>query len=174
MPKKLLKRYLPTRHTLQKHQFLQHFGERLHDPNLWHLNRRSVAGACAVGLFIAFVPVPFQMVLAAAVAIALRINLPMSVALVWVSNPITIPFLGYFTYEIGSWALQMEPLFDRFTLDTISERILDIWQPLLLGCFIVGTSLAVTGYFTVGLFWRLHVIRAWKARCAKRAQAKIK
>ena len=78
MAKKLIRRYLPDAHKIRDHKHLRLFGTLLHDPNLWHLNRRSVAGAFAVGLFMAFVPMPFQMIPAAALAILLRVNLPIS------------------------------------------------------------------------------------------------
>ncbi|MFW6343056.1 MAG: DUF2062 domain-containing protein, partial [Halothiobacillaceae bacterium] len=77
------------------------FGSRLQDGNLWHLNRRSVSGGVAVGLFSAFVPIPFQMVLAAGLAILLRVNLPLSVVLVWITNPITIVPLLWVANRIG-------------------------------------------------------------------------
>ena len=71
MAKKLIRRYLPDPHKIRDHKHLRLFGTLLHDPNLWHLNRRSVSGAFAVGLFMAFVPMPFQMIPAAALAILL-------------------------------------------------------------------------------------------------------
>ena len=40
------------------------FGRWLHHPNLWHLNRRSVSGAVAIGSFSGLVPGPLQMLTA--------------------------------------------------------------------------------------------------------------
>jgi len=34
-------------------------------PMVWHLNRRSVAGGVAVGLFVSWMPLPMQMLVAA-------------------------------------------------------------------------------------------------------------
>jgi len=77
MPKKFIKRYLPDHEKIRNHKSLNKiFGTLLHDPNLLHLNRRSVSGAMAVGLFLAFVPLPIQMGLAAGIAILIRVNLP--------------------------------------------------------------------------------------------------
>ncbi len=66
MAKKTIQRFLPDPNKIRHHKSLKIFGKLLQDANLWHLNRRSARGAFAVGLFFAFIPVPFQMVLAAA------------------------------------------------------------------------------------------------------------
>ena len=105
MPKKLLQRFMPNHETIKNQKALKIFGSVLYNPNLWSLNRHSAAGAFAVGLFIAFIPLPSQMIMASGVAILCGVNLPLSVALVWVSNPITMPFLFYFAYRIGAWIL---------------------------------------------------------------------
>jgi len=52
-------------------------------PMVWHLNRRSVAGGVAVGLFVSWVPVPLQMLFAAVLAAVLRVHVPVSVVMVW-------------------------------------------------------------------------------------------
>jgi len=53
--------------------------ELLADPKLWHLNRHTVAGGVAVGLFVSWIPIPLQMILAAFIAAQLRVHVPVSV-----------------------------------------------------------------------------------------------
>jgi len=167
MPKRFIKRLLPHHSEVKEHKFLKHLGTLLHDPNLWHLNRHSVSKAVALGLFIAYVPLPFQMVLAAILAIWLRVNLPISVALIWISNPITIPPMFYGAYKFGSWLLNQPPqqLEFELSIDWLTNSVGGIWEPLLLGSLVLGSALALAGYLTTRLIWRLWVINHWKRRC---------
>jgi hypothetical protein len=166
MARKLIKRYLPEMHTIRHHKHLRIFGSLLHDPNLWHLNRRSVAGAFAVGLFMAFMPVPLQMVPAAAAAIFFRVNLPISVALVWITNPLTMPPVYYLCYRIGAWLLGRPML--AFTADLswtgVATELLHTWQPFLVGCLVIATGASALGYFGMQGLWRWHVVREWEKR----------
>lgn len=166
MPRKLIKRYAPNYEHVRKSRCLRLFGTLLHDPNLWHLNRRSVSGAVAVGLFWAIIPIPLQMVAAAATAILLRVNLPISVALVWISNPLTIPPIFYFCYVIGTWLMGKPDTHGEFefSLQWIQASLGQIWQPLYLGSFLVGTILAVTGFFGMRTFWHLYVMHKYRKR----------
>ena len=83
MAKNFIKKYLPDPDSIKNHQSMQIFGKLLHDGNLWHLHRRSARGAFAAGLFAALMPMPGQTVLAAALAIIFRCNIPIAVALCW-------------------------------------------------------------------------------------------
>jgi uncharacterized protein (DUF2062 family) len=174
MPKRIFKRYMPDHKTIKEHKHLQFLGTLLHDPNLLHLNRRSVSGAFAVGLFMAFVPIPLQMVAAAIGAIIARVNLPISVGLVWITNPLTMPPLYYFCYLVGTWILgtPARNVEFQFSAEWFSEELQIIWQPFLLGCFTVSTVSAILGYVSVRAFWRLHVISSWKRRHEKRLAQK--
>lgn len=167
MPKKFIKKYMPDHEAIRHHPHLNKvFGKLLHDPNLLHLNRRSVSSAFAVGLFMAFVPVPFQMLLAAAAAIIVRCNLPIAVGLVWISNPVTIPPMFYFCYLVGAAILggEHEPFQFELTWKWLMEGLGAIWEPFLLGCAVVGIISALLGYFTIRLVWRLHIISLIKER----------
>ena len=97
---KWLKRFVPNTKEIKEHKHLKIFGKFIQNPNLWHFNRYSVSTAFSTGLFAALMPVPFQMLLGAALAILVRANIPISVALAWVSNPITTPPLLYLQYKI--------------------------------------------------------------------------
>lgn len=146
------------------------FGTLLHDPNLLHLNRRSVSGAMAVGLFWAFAPLPTQMLMAAGTAIFIRVNLPISVGLVWITNPVTMPPIFYFCYKLGTWVLGTPLLDIEFELSWhwLASELDTIWQPFLLGCFIAGSTAAVLGWGGMRLLWRLHIIRHLKQRKLRR------
>ena len=106
MPKALLRRYLPSPDKIREQKSLGFLRHRLGDPSVWHLNRRSASLAMFWGLFFAFMPMPFQMIPATLIALALRINLPMILVLTWLTNPITIlPFM-YVAYAVGSLILK--------------------------------------------------------------------
>lgn len=167
MPKRLLKRYLPDHDKVRKNETLNRlFGKLLHDPNLLHINRRSISGAFFVGLSMAFVPVPFQMALAAGLAIYLRVNLPVSVGLVWITNPLTMPAIYYFCYEVGQYILggTLEDIVFEISYESLQTVLGEIWQPFLLGSFIAGITSGALGMVTIRLLWRLHVVRRWQKR----------
>lgn len=171
MPRRFIKRLLPHHSEIKEHKYLKHLGEQLHDPNLWHLNRHSVSKAVAVGLFLMYVPVPFQMLLAALVAIWLRINLPIAVVLVWISNPFTMPPMFYAAYKLGAWITGHEPQPIQFEIswEWLSTSLSGIWEPFLLGCFISASLLSIAGYFASQLLWRIITIRNWRRRNGKKA-----
>ncbi|MCP4408240.1 MAG: DUF2062 domain-containing protein [Gammaproteobacteria bacterium] len=173
MPRRLIKRWFPDLHLVRTHRSLRLFGGLLHNPNLWHLNRRSVAGAFAVGLFTAFVPVPFQMVLAAALAIAFRVNLPISVVLVWISNPITMPPIFYSAYLLGQFVLGVIPREFNFELSMywLTTELSNVWRPFLLGCFLLGAGSALVGYTSVRLYWRYLIVQKFERRQNRRRRS---
>lgn len=166
MAKKLIKQWMPDPEKLKATPGLGPLGRMLEDPNLLHLNRHSVSIAFFVGLFCCFFPIPGQMILAGFLAFALRCNLPISVALVWISNPITIPPIFYATYRLGVWILGSPELdFDiELTWAWFAEEFPHLWQPLVVGSVLCGIFFGTLGYFSMQLFWRWHVAKSWKQR----------
>ena len=166
MPKKFMKRYLPSPEKVRQMKSLNFLGDIVREPNLWHINRHSVARAFLIGVWFCFIPMPFQMLASALFAIWLNANLPLAVALVWISNPVTMPLIFYFNYKLGSWMLS-RPLLDfEFSpsLAWVSERLLDIGIPLYLGSLVVATVSACFAYLIIQLLWRRKVRAHWRLR----------
>jgi len=166
MPKKRLKQLMPDPHSIKNNKYLQIFGDLLHNDNLWHLNRRSIARAFAVGLFCAFVPVPFQMVLAAGIAILVNANLPISLALVWITNPLTMPAIFYLCYLVGTWAINAPQKEFEFNASWqwIVDSLTTIGPAFLLGCLICATLFSIIGYVGINIIWRSSVVKKWNQR----------
>ena len=175
MPRNILRRYLPDPGKVSENPALRPVGKWLKNPEIWHMHRRSIAGATFIGLFCAFVPIPFQMLLAAFLAIVARCNLPLSVALVWISNPITIGPMFYFTYRLGAWLLSMDVAVSSVELSFswLIENLDDIGYPLIFGSLLCGWVAGVTGFVLVRVSWRLHVISRWRERRASRAARRL-
>lgn len=121
------------------------------------------------------VPIPFQMIPATATAILFRINLPISIALVWISNPLTVPPIFYFAYRVGLWLLDQDAAVGEFEMspEWLADSIELIWEPLLAGSLFVGTLLGMIGYTAIRLIWRWFIIRKYRRRQASR-MAKLK
>ncbi len=172
MPRKFLKKWTPDPAQLKAQKHLRFLGDALHASHLWQFNRGSVAKACAIGIFCMWIPVPFQTVLAAVGAVFFRANLPVSVALVFITNPLTMPPMFYFCYKIGALILGTPPQQFSFELsmDWLANGMLLIWKPFVLGVSLVAVVSSVFAYYGALLLWRLHIVqrlrnsRAVKAR----------
>jgi uncharacterized protein (DUF2062 family) len=170
MPKNRIKKLLPHPSKITKSGSLTVFGDVIHDPNLWHINRQSVSRAFFIGIFCAFLPFPGQTVIAVLLAMLVHANLPISVILIWVSNPITIPPMFYSTYKLGTWLLQIPET--SFTIELswqwLTNEFALIWQPLLLGSMVCGVLFGAIGYYCMLGFWRWSVIKRWEERKKQR------
>ncbi|MBT5411963.1 MAG: DUF2062 domain-containing protein [Cellvibrionales bacterium] len=170
MPKKILGRWLPAYSKIKKSPALHWMGPIFARPNLFHINRASVSTSFFIGIFVAFLPIPGQTLIAAFLALLFSSNLPIAVALVWISNPLTIAPLFIFTYGIGVLLLGME--FIDFTLEFSWSWIITqgklIWLPLLTGSFITGLVCGSLGYILINLLWKWKVQKNWVARQGKR------
>ena len=114
---------------------------------------------------------PWQMLTSALSAIYLRANLPLSVALVWISNPLTMAPIWYFNYRIGALLMgerARENIHFQMSWDWISHTFIAIWQPLMLGSLLVGLALGSMGYLAIHLLWRVHVNLSWRRRLSDR------
>lgn len=174
MPRKLLRRWLPDADTIRKTKGLGWLAPLLQDSNLFHINRQSVSRAFFIGVFVAFLPMPMQTVPAALLALWLRANLPISVALIWLTNPITMPPVLYGCYELGRRILGHErmPFHFEMSFDWIFSGAKAIWWPLLTGSLVAGLVMGFLAWLSIRLLWQWHVVRNWEARKRNRQRAK--
>jgi uncharacterized protein (DUF2062 family) len=171
MPKKTLKSLMPSAARVREIKSLHVLGDWIYETNLWHLNRYSASMAFFVGLFMAFMPIPGQMPLAALLALLLRCNLPISVCLVWITNPLTMPALFFMAYQVGALIINVPVTAIEFELsfNWLSHQLANIWQPFLLGCLICGLFFGCLGYFVISMLWRWRVSVHWRERKRRRA-----
>src|SRR3954464_10124840 len=109
MPRRFFRKYFPSHERVRQNKHIARFGGFLHHPNLWHLNRHSVAGGVALGLFAGLVPGPLQMLTALLMAIPLHVTLPVALLTTLYTNPLTIVPLYLLAYEYGRLLLGEHP-----------------------------------------------------------------
>lgn len=172
MPKKLLKKYMPDPERIRNMKALSFLGDRLHSPNLWHLNRRSVSRAFAIGLWAMYTPpLPWQQIMAGILAVYLEANVPIAVSLVWITNPLTWIPLYYIPYKLGLIVLGMDGFsFSEFSELFSVDKALELGTPLLLGCLILMHAGGLVGYFGIQYLWRRSVLHQLKLRKFRNAE----
>ncbi len=144
----------------QMHPKLAEFVDR-HNISREYLtvNRRSVSKALLVGLFIAVIPMPFQMLAVLAVTPFMRFNVPIALAMCWLSNPFTMPPMYYVEYLTGCKLLGIEPIHDiSLTVEWFKKNLPDIFVPLYVGTFFYGFTIAPAAYFLSNWLW-IHSVR---------------
>jgi len=171
MPKKALRSLIPNAARIREIKSLHVLGDWIYETNLWHLNRYSASMAFFVGLFMAFMPIPGQMPVAALMALLARCNLPISVCLVWITNPLTMAPLFFMAYRVGALIIDvpLAPMEFELSFHWLGSQLAHIWQPFLLGCLICGLFFGCLGYFVVSLLWRWRVSVHWRERKRRRA-----
>ena len=168
----LFKRYIPHKESIASNSIIRIFDEYLHDPNIWHIHRRSSAGGAAIGVFCAFIPIPIQTLSAAALAILFRMNLPIAILFSFLANPITVPFIFFYSYKLGSILFGLEE--NQITniipenttiIEWFNTIFLNIWEPLLIGWLILGLISSSITYFLIRLIWRIGAVVKWGNSC---------
>ena len=95
-----------------------------------------------------------------------RCNVPVAIAFVWISNPVTMAPIMYFNYRVGTWILNQPSTVKEIhmSLTWLSEQLSMIWQPLLLGSLSIGLTLGMLGFSLVRVYWRWKVKKDWSMR----------
>jgi uncharacterized protein len=134
------------------------FGDRLLDKALWKPTRESLARAWLVGFPITMMPfLPIQSVLACIVAIFIRGNLLLCIALQFLSTPFTAPVHLPACYFVGEVVRGRSPaaVWHEVTDSTADVFTGDSLVSLYLGAAVLGVTIGILGYFLLKNFWQL-------------------
>ncbi len=136
--------------------------------DLLSVNRRMVSRAVLVGLFIAMIPMPMQMLAVVIVSPFFRFNVPIGVSLVWITNPFTMPFIYYIEYLTGNLLLMQDGVNDiQLSMDWFTQNIGDIFVPLYVGTAFYSVLFSISGYYIVNWLW-IHSVRSDKKNKKKK------
>lgn len=119
--------------------------------------RKMVGRGVSLGLFIAMIPMPFQMLAVLAFIPLFRFNIPVALAMCWVTNPFTMPFIYYIEYITGSFFLGLETQNVRITLDWFENNLENIIFPLYLGAIFYSIVISWLAYYLLIHFWKQSV-----------------
>ena len=118
----------------------------------FNINRKMISRGVYMGLFWGFIPMPFQMVAVVAMTPFIRFNVPIAIAMVWLSNPITMPPMYYMEYITGNFLLGREGIADiTLTVEWFSTHMDDIFIPLYVGAAFY--SVVISGLVYIGINW---------------------
>jgi uncharacterized protein (DUF2062 family) len=173
MPRRFFRKFALKRHQFGERWFLAPFRHMMHDHRLWSVRRKNVVPAVALGAFVAFMPFPGHPLWASLAALGLRVNIPIAALTTFISNPVTIGPMYFFAYRLGVRLLGVpqKPFDMEMSFEWVTHTLVNIWEPMLLGCLLLGSTAALVAYVTLDLVWRSS-IGQYKSR--KRAQRRDK
>ena len=122
-------------------------------------SRKMVSRGVFIGLFIAFIPMPMQMLTVLLFTIIGRFNIPVALSLCWITNPLTMPFIYYIEYLTGSLFLGVDIINVELTISWFNLNIKNIIIPLYAGSIFYSISLSTMGYYTINYYWKRSVFK---------------
>lgn len=131
------------------------FGDRLLDKALWKPTRESLARAWLVGFPITMIPfLPVQSVFACILAIFVRGNLVLCIALQFLSTPLTAPVQLPACYLVGEVVRGRSPaqVWSEVTGATGDVFTGDSLLSLYLGAAVLGLGFGMLGYLVLKNF----------------------
>lgn len=120
----------------------------------FNINRKMVTRGISIGLFWAFIPMPMQMLAVVATTPFIRFNVPIAIAMVWLSNPFTMPLLYYIEYLTGNFILGGEGIKNiELSATWFTQNIGDIFIPLYVGTAFFSIVVSTLVYFALNWLW---------------------
>lgn len=141
-----------------KSQKLQEFIKKSKvPPEFLAANRKMISRGVLLGLLIAFIPMPMQMAVVLLFMPFFRFNVPIALAMCWITNPFTMPPMYFVEYHFGAFLLGMEVKSVELTLEWFSENLDAIFIPLYTGAVLFSLFFGSLGYWAVNHFWKSSV-----------------
>ena len=154
---------------LSKSEKIQQFLIKHNIPQVYlSKSREMVTKSFLIGLFVALLPIPMQMLVIVILMKFYKFNLPVAIVLCWVTNPITMPFIYYIEYVVGAFLLNIEIETIQMSLEWFNNNFKDIFIPLYFGSFVIATVVSVAVYFSINFLWIYFVKRSKKKHYTKR------
>ena len=139
----------------------------------FNINRKMVTKGILVGLFWGFIPMPMQMAGVMATTPFMRFNVPIGLATVWLSNPVTYPPLWYLEYLTGNLILGHEGIDNiELTMQWFQDNWDAIVLPLYVGTAFYSTVVSYLIYLLLNWLWKRSARREWEKRNLRRTYGK--
>ncbi|MDY0117803.1 MAG: DUF2062 domain-containing protein [Sulfurimonadaceae bacterium] len=152
-----------------KHQKLNNLIKKYNiPPEFLSPNRKMVSRAVLLGLFIAFIPMPFQMLAVLAFIPFFRFNVPIALAMCWLTNPLTMPPLYYIEYITGSYLLGSEVAPVHLSVEWFQNNFDTIFIQLYVGASFFSVFGSLLAYWAVNFFWKSSVNKEKNLHYTKR------
>ena len=158
----------------RKKNKLDKFIKKYHIPREYlSANRKAITRGLLVGIFWGFIPMPFQMLAVLAMTPFFRFNVPIAISMVWLSNPITMPFMYYMEYRTGAFLLGKPHLHVELTIAWFQNNMGNIFIPLYTGTLVYAIFVSIGVYYGVNWLW-IHSVRKEKRHAKRKRNAKSK
>ena len=154
-----LKRFLPKAEEITRQPGVRYIAHLLASPSLWRFNSLSCRRGAVLGWYFCFVPMPMQMLPTFLIAPFFGCNLPIAIALVWVSNPFTYAPIFGFSYGIGNLLLGRGLSFPDVDWTSFGSLTGDLYLPMFLGGQVFGLTLGLVSYILIRAGFRIHKVR---------------
>ena len=117
------------------------------------VNRTMVTKALFIGLFIALLPLPMQMLIVLVMMRFFVFNVPLAVLACWITNPITMPFIYYAEYVLGSFVLNTDIIAMQMSMEWFNNNFTSIFMQLYVGAIFLASTVSTAVYFLVDYLW---------------------
>ena len=138
----------------------------------FNINRKMITRGVAIGIFWGFIPMPMQMLAVVAMTPFIRFNVAIAIAMVWLSNPFTMPPMYYMEYLTGNFILGQEGIANiELSMEWFSANIGDIFVPLYVGSAFYSIVVSTVVYFALNWLW-IHSVKSEKNEKTKKTDDK--